>query len=354
MQLFFFLLRVSSPSLWALTRWICPWISCVRVCSCVIHRDSSRGCCTVRRRGWRSLVSCCTPFFSDSIIWSFSNFWYLSTTFLSNTNTATSWRVWSQTAVSTFLFLISVTAISKTAQAQSISYQSNWNFNDLELEHTDLFGGLLGAVVDPPAQARTPAGNVSSNLKLPRHRVAHDSAGDVRRHLCDGAFQLVQHRLHVQASPGSWRWTTYQSGYLNNESVNTIIGFSQSLKEAETKTLSSQAKTCTLTHLPEHFHIKVPTSVLPVMAEETKHRNSLSRPQKYKMTQRKTQQHHIEALFQNPSVTWQHVKQQEVSQKNMANGHRAQLFLHEQFIPDKIERADNTLMFNSLHCNTVE
>lgn len=63
------------------------------VCVCIIHRDSSRGCCTVRRRGWRSLVSCCTPFFSDSIIWSFSNFWYLSTTFLSNTNTATSWRV---------------------------------------------------------------------------------------------------------------------------------------------------------------------------------------------------------------------------------------------------------------------
>lgn len=60
---------------------------------CIIHRDSSRGCCTVRRRGWRSLVSCCTPFFRESMIWSFSNFWYLSIIFLSNTNTATSCRV---------------------------------------------------------------------------------------------------------------------------------------------------------------------------------------------------------------------------------------------------------------------
>lgn len=36
---------------------------------------------------------------------------------------------------------------------------------------------------------------------------------------------------------------TYQSGYLNKESFKTSIGFSQSLKEAEAKTLSSQAKT---------------------------------------------------------------------------------------------------------------
>lgn len=55
-------------------------------------------------------------------------------------------------------------------------------------QHTNLFGGLLGAVIDPPAQARTPAGNMSSNLKLPCHRVAHDSAGDICRHLGDGAF----------------------------------------------------------------------------------------------------------------------------------------------------------------------
>lgn len=66
---------------------------CVCACVCVNYRDSSRGCCTVRRRGWRSLVSCCTPLLSESMIWSFSNFWYLSTIFLSNTNTATSWRV---------------------------------------------------------------------------------------------------------------------------------------------------------------------------------------------------------------------------------------------------------------------
>lgn len=58
---------------------------------CVDYRDSSKGCCTVSRRGCRSLVNCCTPFFSESIIWSFSNFWYLSTIFLSKTNTATSW-----------------------------------------------------------------------------------------------------------------------------------------------------------------------------------------------------------------------------------------------------------------------
>lgn len=59
---------------------------------CATHLDSSRGCCTVSRRGWRSLVSCCTPLFSESMICSFSNLWYLSTTFLSNTNTATSWK----------------------------------------------------------------------------------------------------------------------------------------------------------------------------------------------------------------------------------------------------------------------
>lgn len=72
--------------------WICPLSGVVFVLVCIIHLDSSRGCCTVRRRGWRSRVSCWTPLFSESMIWSFSNFWYLSTIFLSNTNTATSWR----------------------------------------------------------------------------------------------------------------------------------------------------------------------------------------------------------------------------------------------------------------------
>lgn len=54
--------------------------------------------------------------------------------------------------------------------------------------NTHLFGGLLGAIVDPPTQARTPAGNMSSNLKLPCHRIAHDSTCDICCHLSDGAF----------------------------------------------------------------------------------------------------------------------------------------------------------------------
>ncbi|KAG7225688.1 hypothetical protein INR49_012274 [Caranx melampygus] len=53
---------------------------------------------------------------------------------------------------------------------------------------------------DPPAHARTPAGNMSSNLKLSCHRIAHDSTGDICCHLSDSAFQLVQHGLHVQAA----------------------------------------------------------------------------------------------------------------------------------------------------------
>ena len=64
--------------------------------------------------------------------------------------------------------------------------------------HTHLFGGLLGAVVDPPAEARPPAGDVAAHLEFPRHWVAHDGAGDVGRHLGDGTFELVQHGLHVQ------------------------------------------------------------------------------------------------------------------------------------------------------------
>lgn len=54
------------------------------------YLDSSNGCCTVSSRGCRSLVSCWTPRFKESIIWSFSNFWYLSISFLSKTKTATS------------------------------------------------------------------------------------------------------------------------------------------------------------------------------------------------------------------------------------------------------------------------
>lgn len=57
-----------------------------------------------------------------------------------------------------------------------------------EKGQTHLFSGLLGAIVDPPAQARSPAGNVATDLKLTCHRVAHDSTGDICRHLGDGAL----------------------------------------------------------------------------------------------------------------------------------------------------------------------
>lgn len=86
---------------------------------------------------------------------------------------------------------------STSAQAQSVVHPCKSKLlrighglvkGRLTHTHTHLFGGLLGAIVDPPAQARTPTGNMSSNLKLPCHWVAHDSAGDIRRHLCDGAF----------------------------------------------------------------------------------------------------------------------------------------------------------------------
>lgn len=69
--------------------------------------------------------------------------------------------------------------------------------------HTHLFGGLLGAIIDPPAQAGTAACNVSPDLKLPCHRVTHNSASDIGCHLSDSAFQFVQHGLHVQARPDS-------------------------------------------------------------------------------------------------------------------------------------------------------
>lgn len=64
----------------------------------------------------------------------------------------------------------------------------NSSLVDHRKDDTHLFSGLLGAVVDPPAQARTPAGNVPSNLKLTCHRVAHDSTGDICRHLGDSAL----------------------------------------------------------------------------------------------------------------------------------------------------------------------
>lgn len=54
--------------------------------------------------------------------------------------------------------------------------------------HTHLFRGLLCAIVDPPAHARTPASDVPPDLELTCHRVAHDSAGDIRRHLGDSAL----------------------------------------------------------------------------------------------------------------------------------------------------------------------
>lgn len=76
---------------------------------------------------------------------------------------------------------------SKTNMALTLALSSGKSLLKSKL-HTYLFGGLLGAVVDPPAQARTPAGNMSSNLELPRHWVAHDSTGDISRHLGDGAF----------------------------------------------------------------------------------------------------------------------------------------------------------------------
>lgn len=61
-----------------------------------------------------------------------------------------------------------------------------------------LFCRFLGAIIDPPAHARAPAGNMSANFKLTRHRVTHDSAGDICSHLGNSAFQFVQHRLHVE------------------------------------------------------------------------------------------------------------------------------------------------------------
>lgn len=149
-----------------------------RLRQCVIHRDSSRGCCTVRRRGWRSLVSCCTPRFNESTIWSFSNFWYLSIIFLSNTNTATSWNI-------------------KHKQLSSMEVSSWLAVAAWRVNH--LFGWFLGAIIDPPAHARAPAGNMSANFKLTRHRVPHDSAGDVCSHLGNSALQLVQHGLHDEA-----------------------------------------------------------------------------------------------------------------------------------------------------------
>lgn len=70
---------------------LCEWVCvCVWACVWAAHLDSSKGCWTVRRRGCRKRVSCWTPRLSESMIWSFSNFWYLSVIFLSNTNTATS------------------------------------------------------------------------------------------------------------------------------------------------------------------------------------------------------------------------------------------------------------------------
>lgn len=40
-------------------------------------------------------------------------------------------------------------------------------------------------------------------------------------------------------------------------------------------------------HLLDNLHIKVPTSILPVLAEENKHSNNPRCPQEYKMTQSK-------------------------------------------------------------------
>lgn len=170
-----------QTSLRASARCICPWNSFlfVAVSVRVIHRDSSRGCCTVRRRGWRSLVSCCTPLFSESMIWSFSNFWYLSIIFLSNTNTATSCRgkgdyEWASTKIN-----IPHLLLMRTHSSQLITGRTT---------HTHLFCGLLCAIVDPPAHARTPASNVPPDLELTCHRVAHDSTGDICRHLGDSAL----------------------------------------------------------------------------------------------------------------------------------------------------------------------
>ena len=82
------------------------------------------------------------------------------------------------------------------------SFNSHTRKQTLPHPHTHLFGGLLGAIVDPPAQAGPPAGDVATHLKLPCHRVAHDSAGDVGGHLGDRTLELVQHGLHVGAVEG--------------------------------------------------------------------------------------------------------------------------------------------------------
>lgn len=65
-------------------------------------------------------------------------------------------------------------------------------------ETTNLFGGFLSAVINPPAQPRTSACNMLPNLELPCHWIPHNGTGDIRRYLGNGAFQFVQHGLHLQ------------------------------------------------------------------------------------------------------------------------------------------------------------
>lgn len=37
---------------------------------------------------------------------------------------------------------------------------------------------------------------MSPDIEFPGNRISHDCTGDISRHLCDGALQLIQHGLH--------------------------------------------------------------------------------------------------------------------------------------------------------------